>query len=157
MHDLAPGIPRPPHAYTPGRTERHPEGWFDALKADVETVQRPEDSTAWRAGLAYFHAGYFWECHEVLEAVWLSLLEGSPERHVCQALIQLANARLKVRMDRPRAAKKICDIVQSHLAEAGDDKVILGLSVVDLDQWLREMRKKCFKMQKTAEQGHLED
>lgn len=83
----------------PGQTARHPEGWFDPLKT-VNTD--PFDSPAMRAGLDYLHAGYFWECHEVLEAVWLALPDPSSERHMVQAVIQLANARLKLAMVGPR-------------------------------------------------------
>ena len=70
MPELPGGTPAPAHAYVPGQTARHPEGWFDPLKTvDAD----PFDSPAMRAGLDYLHAGYFWECHEVLEAVWLAL------------------------------------------------------------------------------------
>jgi predicted metal-dependent hydrolase len=91
----------------PGQTPRHPEDWFDALKQDRET--------AIAAGLFYYEQGYFWECHEVLEAVWMGAPEPSPERDMAQAIIQLANARLKLRMGREKAALRLAGIVEDLL------------------------------------------
>jgi hypothetical protein len=120
----------PPHAYIPGKTPRHPEGWFDAITQSVPKDALPDDleaTQAWAAGLAYFQAGYFWECHEVLEAVWMQTPEGSTERALVQAVIQLANARLKLKMDRPKATLKLCDIVHKHLLSFSGKTLILGL------------------------------
>lgn len=124
-------IPRPPHAYVPGRTQRHPEGWFDPLKADViegMTEAVMERSLAWRAGVIYRAEGYFWECHEVLEALWLAAPDG-PLRSYVQAVIQLANAQLKEKMGRPNAARRLCDIVLGHLEACEGQDLILGQPV----------------------------
>ncbi|MEW9918348.1 DUF309 domain-containing protein [Marimonas sp. MJW-29] len=123
------GILMPPHAYVPGQTARHAEDWFDAIKASVTEktpVDALADTSAFRAGLAYLEAGYFWECHEVLEAVWMRTPPGTEEREMVQALIQLANARLKLRMDRPKAAMRLCDMVEEHVRRLPRDKAILG-------------------------------
>lgn len=53
----------------------------------------------------------------------------SVERELVQALIQLANAKLKLLMDRPRAARRLCDMVDAHLARCNDCKVVLGLGL----------------------------
>ena len=37
----------------------------------------------------------------------MALEEGSDERRLLQALIQLANAQLKLKMQRPKAAKRL--------------------------------------------------
>lgn len=121
-------IPFPAEPYIPGQSQRHPEGWFDALKADRET--------ALRAGRAYFDRGYFWECHEVLEAVWLTTRNPSPEREMVQAVIQIANARLKQRMGRPKAAARLCTIARSHLDRIPVGACPLGL---DPDDWRRRL------------------
>jgi predicted metal-dependent hydrolase len=133
--ELPAEVPAPPHAYIPGKTERHPENWFDTLKTDVTRVIRPEDlhqTRAFRIGTAYFDSGYFWECHEVLEAVWLRTDDPSPERDLIQAIIQLANARLKLLMDRPNAALRLCDMVEAHLARCAGHTRILGLDLAQL-------------------------
>ncbi len=105
----------PDYAYVPGQTPRHPEGAFDAVRATAEA--EPLASEALRTGIDWIDAGYFWEAHEVLEPVWLALPDG-PARTGVQALIQLANAGLKARMDRPPAALRLCDIAARLIDEA---------------------------------------
>ena len=125
----------PPYAYVPGHNARHPEGWFDRVKASVSSdvaLSELDRTQAWQAGLAYFDAGYFWGCHEVVEAVWLRTPEGSAEREMALALIQLANARLKLRMQKPRAAARLCDMVEQHLNKCPNDQPVLGLTVGDM-------------------------
>ena len=112
-------VPFPDHVYVPGASARHPEGWFDALKVDTPT--------ALKAGLVYFEAGYFWECHEVLEAVWMEAEDPSAERDMVQAIIQLANARLKLLMKRPRAADRLCDLVEGLLETVPVEAAPFGL------------------------------
>lgn len=133
----------PPHAYVPGQTPRHPEDWFDGIKASVTEaipVPRLHETDAFQKGLTYLHHGYFWECHEVLEAVWLHCPEGSPEREMIQGLIQLANARLKQVMDKPRAVQRLCDMVAGHLAKCDEKAVVMGLSIAEVAGWLAQTR-----------------
>ena len=122
----------------PGLNARHPEEWFDPIKAGIAGSGDPaalQDSDAWKAGLAYLDEGYFWECHEVLEAVWLQTPDGSAEREMVQAIIQLANARLKLRMDRPRAAARLCAMVRAHLDRCPGARDILGLMAAEVAEW----------------------
>lgn len=136
MPDPGADIPLPPHAYVPGQNGRHAEGWFDAIKASV-TPETPPDllhhTRAWRAGLAYLKAGYYWECHEVLEAVWMQTPSPSPEREMAQAIIQLANAQLKLNMGKPNAARRLAGMVRAHLARCPADRPTLGLQVSWVD------------------------
>ncbi len=141
--EAADKIALPPHAYVPGRTDRHPEDLFDAIKATVSDdvpVSQLDRTQAWIAGMLYFDAGYFWECHEVLEAVWMRTPDPSPERAMTQAIIQLANARLKLQMERPRASLRLCDMVTGHLGQCGTAQTILGKRVQDLAQQVKETR-----------------
>ena len=46
----------------------------------------------------------------------MALEEGSDDRRFLQALIQLANAQLKIKMQRPKAAKRLCMMVRDLLA-----------------------------------------
>ncbi len=143
MPDLPGGIPVPPFAYIPGETARHSEDWFDPIKRSVTAAIPPAElhlTEAWITGRAYFDAGYFWECHEVLEPVWMQSPDGSPERDMVQALIQLANARLKLVMKRPRAAWRLCDMVATHLARCPRDHPVLGLSVKQMQEWVQQTR-----------------
>jgi len=72
-------------------------------------------SEAFCMGLYYFRSGYFWEAHELFEPVWMALEEGSDDRRFLQALIQLTNAQLKIKMQRPKAAKRLCMMVRDLL------------------------------------------
>lgn len=138
----------PPHAYIPGRTTRHPDGAFETLRATARpgmTEDALAASPAMQAGLHFLHAGFAWEAHEVLEPVWNACPPNSPSRHMAQALIQLANARLKDRMDQPRAAARLRKIAARHLAEARLGRggaragMILGLEPRDVDGWIAQV------------------
>lgn len=135
MPDQPGDIPMPPHAYVPGQNARHPEDLFDPIKDSLTPGIPPgrlHETTAWAAGMVYLDGGYFWECHEVLEAVWMQTPVGSVEREMVQAIIQLANARLKLLMDRPQAVGRLCSIVRDHLQRCPTDRPVLGLRVPDL-------------------------
>ncbi|MWD26850.1 DUF309 domain-containing protein [Aquicoccus sp. SCR17] len=112
-------IPRPDHAYVPGRNARHAEDAFDPVKAEVTEGMGAADlarTRTWEAGQVYYREGFYWECHEVLEAVWMALPEGDSDRGAVQGLIQLANARLKLRMDKPRAARRLCALAEEAMS-----------------------------------------
>lgn len=130
----------PPYAYVPGINARHPETYFDTVKSTVGPavpVHKLHETEAWHVGLAYLEAGFFWECHEVLEAVWLCAPDPSAEREMVQAIIQLANARLKIAMKRPRAARRLCAMVQGHLDRCGGQDEVLGLRIEIARGWVR--------------------
>nr|WP_245216543.1 DUF309 domain-containing protein [Sagittula salina] len=77
-----------------------------------------ERCPAWRAGVQFFREGYYWEAHEVWEAVWMAAPENGPEKIMVQAAIQLANARLKQALDRPRAAIRLQRMASGLMQEA---------------------------------------
>jgi uncharacterized protein len=113
--------PLPGHAYLPGRTARHPEGAFDAIRDAAPRPTRSEEAASnvtWRHGLRLFAGGWFWECHEVLEPVWMNAAPNSRERALVQAVIQLANAALKARMGQDRACARLCARARELAAEA---------------------------------------
>ena len=100
----------PAHAYVPGRTPRHADGFLDHILDLADPVTTEKDAhrnDAWLFGLRLLEHGYYWEAHEVLERVWLNALPNSLERNFVQAMIHLANAALKIRMDREDAAVKL--------------------------------------------------
>ncbi|CUH82072.1 DUF309 domain-containing protein [Tropicibacter naphthalenivorans] len=107
---------RPPFAYLPGQTARHPEGAFDRFKQVAPGALSA--SMPWRLGLDLYHEGFFWEAHELWEAVWLAAPPNSAERCAIQGVIQLANAALKRRMGREAAAQRLDDLAEAHLLEA---------------------------------------
>lgn len=117
----------PTHRYVPGQNKRHPEHAFDSIKAGLSTdmsVAELAESSAFRHGLLYLENGYYWEAHEVFEPVWLSLPEHSDEKLFVQALIQVANAYLKHRMQRPRATRRLCEISALLLARLAASEIL---------------------------------
>jgi hypothetical protein len=122
----------PPLPHEPGRTPRPPETMFAPLKAGLSRDLSAADlasSTAFQGGIEAFRAGYYWEAHELWEAVWMCLPQASCERLFLQGLIQLANAGLKNRMRRPAAARRILALADKALGEAArrSDVAIMGI------------------------------
>lgn len=114
-------IPLPDHAYIPGETTRHASGAFDVFHDSVlpgSSAKELTETIAWRAGLLFLQKGYFWEAHEVLEPVWMALPDDDPDRQLVQALIQYANAGLKRRMNRPKAAQRLAVLASAHFRAA---------------------------------------
>ncbi|WP_299083286.1 DUF309 domain-containing protein [uncultured Ruegeria sp.] len=127
---------RPSHAYVPGQTSRHPEDLFDLIKAGTDTMCLDEitGSKAWQYGLAFLDEGFYWEAHEVLEAVWMNCPQNSPEKLMTQAVIQTANARLKQKMGRKSAARRL-GIEARRLAKEAVTRArgpVLGLDSQDM-------------------------
>jgi len=125
---------KPTQAYVPGKTPRHEEGAFDSVRATARagmSVDALTDCAAFQTGLEYLDTGYYWEAHEVLEPVWMVLPNNSDERYLVQALIQLANARLKLCMGRPKAALRLCGIVQKLLWSISMT-VVMGIDIAEV-------------------------
>ena len=133
MHTLF-TLPAEPHV--PGQNSRPDEAIFAAVKAAFgpDYVGQPEHSDPFRCGLVAFDAGYYWEAHELWEAVWLRLPPASRARHVMQGLIQLANAGLKHRMNRPDAAQKALARADYAIIEGlrGCEGLVMGLHANDI-------------------------
>ena len=132
------GPEMPGHAYVPGLAPRHPDDAFATVRASVLAGAGPEalrQSAAWQQGLAWLDAGYYWEAHELFEPVWSALPPNAPERRLVQALIQIANAGLKLRMGRPRAAARLIVLAQALIAESGacTRRPVMGLRPTDLE------------------------
>lgn len=111
----------PPVPHLPGRTPRPPDAIFEPLKATLDQGLSPRamaESPAFVGGLAAFSHRYYWEAHELWEAVWIRLPPASAERCLMRGLIQLANAGLKGRMGRAAAASRILGLADTALAEA---------------------------------------
>jgi hypothetical protein len=114
-------LPRWP--YLPGCTPEPDRAPLERAKALVPAafgeagVSR--DHPAFRYGLTLHDAGFFWEAHEVWEAVWKACPPNGVERRLLRGLIQLANAALKIRMGRGRAAVRLLREAEELLREVG--------------------------------------
>lgn len=115
------GFALPAEPHLPGITPRPSEAIFAGPKALVaaDLAAAPlGECGAFRYGRAAFVAGYYWEAHELWEAVWAHLPPAAPERLFLAAMIQFANAGLKRRMGRDRAADRILVRADAALGEA---------------------------------------
>ncbi|WP_375411852.1 DUF309 domain-containing protein [uncultured Bradyrhizobium sp.] len=79
----------------------------------------PARHPALRYGLGLNDCGFFWESHEILEAVWAAAPQGGRERILLRACIQIANANLKLRMGKPHAAARLFGEALAELNELG--------------------------------------
>ena len=130
-------LPAIPH--WPGRNQRPDDSIFEPLKSGLNSqlsVGELASSAAFAGGLNAYALRYFWEAHELWEAVWRCLPPASAERHLLRGLIQLANADLKSDMGRHRAAARILTLADDSLREAflhGRDR-LMGLSCQDITE-----------------------
>jgi Domain of unknown function (DUF309) len=105
-------LPLPRWAYVPGETEE--------ANADYETLAQitalvpsrfggyvPARHPALRYGITLNDRGYFWESQEILETVWAAAPQGGRERILLRACILIANANLRLRMQKPHAAARL--------------------------------------------------
>src|SRR5580704_8399030 len=106
----AANLPLPRWAYIPGLEESdadHDTLW--QAKALVPSAFRgyvPARHPALRYGIALNDHGFYWESNEVLEAVWAAAPQGGRERILLRACIHIANANLRLRMQKPHAAAR---------------------------------------------------
>ena len=120
MHPSPPRHPFPSFAYMPGVDAAHDHAALAPVLALVPARFEacvPFDHPALRYGLALNDAGFFWESHEVLEAVWKVAPQGGRDRILLRACIQIANANLKLRMNRPGAVTRLFREALAELRE----------------------------------------
>src|ERR1700744_1706142 len=109
-------LPLPEWAYVPGEPADsepdHETLWQAKALGPAQFFGFvPARHPALRYAIALNDAGYFWESQEVLEALWAAAPQRGRERILLRACIQVANANLKLRMQKPHATAR-------HLGEA---------------------------------------
>lgn len=92
----------PPYTYIPGRNPHpisHPAGHRQVAPAGDLEIELEHDqwltSRTCQQAFQLFAAGYYWEAHEVWEALWKRLPEDSVQRLLVQGWIKLAAAGVK--------------------------------------------------------------
>src|ERR1700761_3915097 len=126
-------LPLPEWAYVPGEPADsepdHQTLWQAKALVPAQFFGFvPARHPALRYGMALNDAGYFWESQQVLEAVWAAAPQGGRERILLRACIQIANANLKLRMQRVNSAARlwgealaaINDLLARRSAKSGD-------------------------------------
>src|SRR3984893_17803169 len=108
----AANLPLPQWAYVPGETTEAAADYETLAQAKLLVPSRfrgyvPAGHPALRYGIALNDNGYFWEAQEILETVWAAAPQGGRERILLRACIQIANANLRLRMQKPHAAARL--------------------------------------------------
>src|SRR3984893_13658817 len=108
----AANLPLPQWAYVPGETAEAEADYETLAQAKLLVPSRfrgyvPARHPALRYGIALNDNGYFWESQEILETVWAAAPQGGRERILLRACIQIANANLRLRMQKPHAAARL--------------------------------------------------
>lgn len=142
----APGLALPPYRYVPGvapHPTAHPEG-HSYGQAEVDAQYFPPEcwfeDEVYRAGVDLFNRGYYWEAHEMWEAVWRGCDKSSTQGLFVQGLIQISAALLRWHMGTERGTRK--------LYEEGREKLQLGLQEspqgylgIPIATWLRDLEE----------------
>jgi Domain of unknown function (DUF309) len=116
-------LPLPRWAYIPGLEESdadHDTLW--RAKALVPSAFRgyvPARHPALRYGIALNDHGFYWESNQILEAVWAAAPSGGRERILLRACIQIANANLRLRMQKPHVAARLLGEALAELDRLG--------------------------------------
>jgi len=103
-------LPLPRWAYVPGGEAEADHDTLWQAKALVPARFRdfvPARHPALRYGLALNDQGFYWESHQILEAVWAAAPQGGRERILLRACIQIASANLKLAMAKPHAFARL--------------------------------------------------
>jgi hypothetical protein len=124
---LPPGeLELPGQAHRPGTGSTPEMALLEQAKAFCPQVT---DAASWqtnrtyRYGWSLFAAGFYWEAHEVWEAVWLASHPNSLEQLFLKTAIQTAHACLKQDMGKDKAARRLFEEIAGLLAEL---KIALG-------------------------------
>jgi len=114
-------IPLPGYKHKPGKNARPVDGLLESIAHSASVVTSDashQSNTAWRYGIRLFNSGFFWETHEVLEAVWNNAPPNSREKHLVQGVIQIANAQLKASLKQPKAAARLQQLATECITRA---------------------------------------
>jgi hypothetical protein len=118
----ASALPLPRWAYVPGKGGEADHVTLCGVKVLVPARFGgfvPMRHPALNYGLALNDAGFFWECHEILEGVWAAAPQGGRDRILLRACIQTTNANLKQKLGRPSAVIRLIGEALAELNELG--------------------------------------
>src|SRR5829696_7029163 len=141
---LTRGLPLPARAHVPGSGSAPDRAPLEAAKRLVRkpAVAAWQGDAAYRYGARLYVEGFFWEAHEVWEAVWKVSSQNGVERLLLRGLIQLANAALKLTMGRGNAALRLlieADALLGDTAAAAGSEVAMGVGLAPLRTAVQEL------------------
>jgi uncharacterized protein len=138
--------PLPPYSYVPGGPWPHPNSspQGHSFGRKVSRVASPVETSGaippqFLRGIALFNAGYYWEAHEVWEALWHAYGRHGVLADVIKALIKLAAAGVKVREGQDHGVRihagRAAELFASARSAGASHR--LGLN---LDEWTEHCR-----------------
>lgn len=147
MVPMPPSIPLPAWAFVPGHRphpRRDPRGHsYGAAEPSVTLPLDAADPTIAR-GRALFDAGYYWEAHEVFEAVWIAAGRTGAVAEFARAVVQLAAAGVKTRQGRRKGATRLAGAAHGRLvAVAATTSHVLGSAVAEWVAFAEAVQTRC--------------
>ena len=136
-----PDVEFPSYAYVPGRGP-HPvsdprgHSYGSALSGiAAPDPENPSGSPQFLQAVDLFNYGYYWEAHEVWEALWIACGRSGSTADFLKGLIKLAAAGVKAREGRPpgvrRHAERARELFEAT-AQATGVTAVLGLDLKQL-------------------------
>ena len=128
--------PLPPYRFLPGRgihPTRNPAGHSFGQPPLAPAALSDAD---WRGnedflfGVDLFNYRYWWEAHDVFEALWHASGRRTPAGHFLQALIQCAAAHLQAEIGHPRGAQSLLRSAQQHAAVTANSNLGIDLTAL---------------------------
>ena len=113
--------PLPDYKHLPGKNARPDDGLLESIAHSASAVTDDasyRSNVAWLYGIRLFNNGFYWEAHEVLEAVWNNAAPNSREKHLVQGVIQMANAQLKASLEQTKAADRLQKLAAECITRA---------------------------------------
>ena len=89
---LSSETPLPDYKHLPGKNARPDDGLLESIAHSASAVTDDasyRSNVAWLYGIRLFNNGFYWEAHEVLEAVWNNAAPNSREKHLVLSLIHI--------------------------------------------------------------------
>ncbi len=137
-------IPFPPYRYVPGLNSHPRKDPHGHSYGQPEIHLASWNSKEWRKlepylfGVDLYNYAYWWECHEVLEALWRAADRKSVKARFVQGIIQMAAANLHRHMKKPESARHQAEKGIDHLEAAlNEGPVYMG---VDIAEFIRDSR-----------------
>src|SRR5262249_21333672 len=108
-----------------------PAGRALSQNSGLSEVSKAHWRSRFSRGLELFNAGYYWEAHEVWEALWHIEGRRGPTADVLKALIKLAAAGVKVREGRENGVRthgRRAAILFAAVGQGGGSRLGLDLN-----------------------------
>lgn len=121
--------PLPLERHLPGRTAR---------PSPPATSDR---SSLIRRGADLYNNGYWWEAHEAWEVAWMETPPNSAVRHGLQALIQVANAHLKLHLGQVTAVRALVRDMEKRFDAALLHEPELEIEGLEVAPWRCDVRR----------------